>query len=77
MSNRRIRRFRALRLFALFGLGCSFVFASATQETASVSEQTANKAAKVTVTSSGFTKEAASQPAPAGKAFFIRRLHAN
>jgi hypothetical protein len=71
MSNRRNRLFLALYPLATIALGCSFAFASATQETASVSEQTANKAAKVTVTSSGFTKEAASQPAPAGKAFFI------
>ena len=38
---------------------------------ASATEPTANKAAKVTVTGSGFEKDVASQTAPAGKSFFV------
>ena len=48
-----------------------FSLAPAYQETASVTEQTANKAAKVTVIESGFEKEVASSAAPAGKSFFV------
>lgn len=69
MSKRRIRLFRALRFLVWIGMGCSL--ASAYQESATASEQTANKAAKVTVTGSGLEKEMASQAAPSGKAFFV------
>jgi hypothetical protein len=44
MSKRCIRLFRALRFLVLIGMGCSL--ASAYQENATATEQTANKAAK-------------------------------
>jgi hypothetical protein len=46
-------------------------YAAAAQETRAATEQTANKAAKVTVTGSGFEKAVAAQAAPPGKAFFF------
>jgi hypothetical protein len=44
---------------------------SANQENAAAREQTANKAAQVVVTGSGFEKDVAPQAAPPGKAFFV------
>jgi len=69
MSKRRIRLFRLLHFLVLISMGCSL--ASAYQENATATEQTANKAAKVVVTESGFEKDVATQAAPSGKAFFI------
>jgi len=59
----------ALVILILFAAAISLSLAH--QESATVSEQTANKAAKVTVVESGFEKEVASQTAPAGKTFFL------
>jgi hypothetical protein len=59
------------RLFLVLPAALVFSCVAAAQETAAATDQTANKAAKVTVTGSGFEKEVASQPAPSGKAFFV------
>jgi hypothetical protein len=69
MSKRLLRLFRALRFLVLAGMGCSL--ASSYQESASLKEQTANKAVKVTVTGSNFEKTVAAQAAPPGKVFFV------
>ena len=65
------RRNTSWLLVALMPLAVALSVSSAHQESAAASEQTANKAAKVTVTESGFEKEVASQTAPAGKAYFL------
>ncbi|MDH7512505.1 MAG: hypothetical protein QHH14_06135 [Clostridiales bacterium] len=58
-------------LTALILFAVSSSLSKAHQESAAASEKSANKAAKVTVTESGFEKDVASQAAPAGKAFFV------
>ncbi len=71
MSEHRTSCFRALFLLVLIALGCFCALASAAQENAAATEQTANKAAKVTVTESGPVAEVAGQAAPPGKSFFV------
>jgi hypothetical protein len=69
-----VSKYRLIRAWVLFlAVLSSFSFspAPASQETAPAMEQTANKAAKVIVTGSGFEKEVSSQAAPAGKSFFV------
>jgi hypothetical protein len=58
-------------LTALVPFAMTVSLLSAHQESAAASEQTANKAAKVTLIESGFKKEVASQTAPSRKAFFL------
>jgi hypothetical protein len=69
MSNRLSRLSRLL--FLVLPAALAVTYAAAAQEAAPATEQTANKAAKVTVTGSGFEKAVAAQAAPSGKAFFI------
>ncbi len=58
-----------LVLLTTFAVALSLSFTY--QESAAASEQSANKAAKVTVIESGFEKEVASETPAAGKAFFL------
>jgi len=60
---------RAVFLLSLAVLLIPFLLAN--QENAAAREQTANKAAQVVVTGSGFEKDVAPQAAPPGKAFFV------
>ncbi|MCX6567683.1 MAG: hypothetical protein NT147_01350, partial [Candidatus Aminicenantes bacterium] len=69
MSNHLFRLSRLI--FLVLPAALVFSYAAAAQESASLTEQTANKAAKVTVTGSGFEKAVAVPAAPPGKAFFI------
>jgi len=69
MSRHHVTPARAIFVLSLAVLFFSFL--AAYQESASVSEQTANKAAKVTVTGSDFEKDVTTQAAPAGKSFFV------
>jgi len=64
--------FTPARAVFLLSLAVLFIpFLSANQENAAAREQTANKAAQVAVTGSGFEKDVAPQAAPPGKAFFV------
>lgn len=59
------------RFFLVLPAALVFSCVAAAQETAAATEQIANKAAKVTVTGSGFEKTVAAQTAPPGKMFFV------